>query len=169
MVLLAKSSRGIKAEAARQRECRPLAGVIAVADKNSSLAETEFTAALQLEPNNQQLALNVATVRLTSTDPATKEKARAELMKLAEQSALRLDSFRALASDALAHNSLASAEKWAALLKAEKGATFADLLLYLEATHKTDGGQAALRNAESQAAKSPAAASAFITWINRRG
>jgi predicted Zn-dependent protease len=160
---------GIKAEAAGSVKYHQLAGVIAVADKNSSLAETEFAAALQLEPNNQQLALNVATVRLTSTDPATREKARAELVKLAEQSALRLDSLRALASDALAHNSLASAEKWAADLKAETGATFGDLLLYLEATHKTDGGQAALRDAEWQAAKSPATASAFITWMNRHG
>jgi predicted Zn-dependent protease len=160
---------GVKAEAGGSVKYHQLAGVIAVAEKNSSRAETEFAAALQLEPNNQQLALNLATVRLTSPDQATKEKARAELVKLAEHSALRLDSLRALASDALAHNSLVSAEKWAAQLKTEKGATFADLLLYLQATHKTDDGQAALREAESQAAQSPATASAFITWMNRHG
>lgn len=160
---------GIKTEARGSVKYHQLAGVIAVAEKNSSLAETEFAAALQLEPHNPQLALNVSTVRLTSPDPATKEKARAELVKLAEQPALRLDSLRALASDALAHNSPVSAENWAAQLKAEKGATFADLLLYLQATHKTDEGQAALREAESQAARSPATASAFITWMNRQG
>ena len=158
-----------KVEASGSVKYHQLAGAIAVADKNSTLAETEFAAALQLEPNDQQLALNLATVRLTSPDPATKEKARAELVKLAEQTALRLDSLRALTSDALAHNSLVSAEKWAGQLKTEKGATFADLLLYLEATHKTDAGQGALRDAESHAAKSPAAASAFITWMNRHG
>ena len=160
---------GIKSDAGGNVKYHQLAGVMAVAEKNSSLAETEFAAALQLEPNNQQLALNLATVRLTSTDPATKEKARAELVKLAEHSALRLDSLRALASDALAHNSLVSAEKWTAQLKAEKGATFADLLLHLEATHKTDEGQAGFREAELQAARSPATASVLITWMNRHG
>jgi cytochrome c-type biogenesis protein CcmH/NrfG len=159
----------IKADAVGSIKYHQLAGVIAVADKNSSVAEREFAAALQLEPNNQQLALNVATVRLTSPDPTTKEKARAELAKLAEHSALRLDSLRALASDALAHNSLVSAETWAAQLKAEKGATFADLLLYLQATYKTNEGQTALREAQLQAATSPATASAFITWMNRHG
>lgn len=159
----------IKTEAAGNVKYHQLAGAIAVADKNSALAETEFAAALRLEPNNQQLALNLATVRLTAPDPTTKEKARTELLKLAEQSAFRLECLRALTSDALANNSLVSAESWAEQLKTEKGATFADLLLYLEATYKTDAGPAVLRDAEVAAAKSPAAASAFLTWMNRHG
>jgi predicted Zn-dependent protease len=159
----------VKTEAGGSVKYHQLAGAIAVADKNSALAETEFAAALRLEPNNQQLALNLATVRLTAPDPTTKEKARTELMKLAEQSAFRLECLRALTSDALANNSLVSAEKWAAQLKTEKGATFADLLLYLEATYKTDAGPAVLRDAKTAAAKSPAAASAFLTWMNRHG
>ena len=159
----------IKIEANGSVKYHQLAGAIAVSDKNSTLAETHFANALQLEPSNQQLALNLASVRLTSADPAAKEKARAELVKLAEQSVVRLDALRALASDALVNNSLISAEKWAAHLKTEKGATFSDLLLYLEATHKTADGQAAMREAEMQAAKSPGTASAFITWLNRRG
>lgn len=167
--LARKVLNAVKAEASGSVKYHQLAGAVAVADKNSALAETEFAAALQLEPNNQQLALNLAMVRLTAPDPATKEKARAELQKLAEQSALRLESLRALISDALATNSLVSAEKWAAQLKMEKDATFSDLLLYLEATHKTEAGPAVLRDAETAAAKSPAAASAFITWMNRHG
>jgi predicted Zn-dependent protease len=146
-----------------------LAGAIAVAEKNPTMAETEFAAALQLEPNNRQLALNLATVRLASSDLTSNEKARAELAQLAENSAQRLESLRALTSDALAHNSPVSAEKWAAQLKGEKGATLADLLLYLEATQKIGAGEAALREAESHAIQSPAAAAALITWMNRHG
>lgn len=160
---------GIKPEARGSVKYHQLAGAIAIADKNAALAETEFAAALQLEPGNPQLALNLATVRLTSPDPATQEKARAKLAGLAEQSALRVESLRALTSDALAHNARVSAEKWAAQLKAEKGATFSDLLLYLEATQKGDAGVAALRDAESLAIKSPAAAAGLITWMNRHG
>jgi hypothetical protein len=74
-----------------------LAGELAV-------AESHFAAALQFEPENPQLALNLATVRLASADIATNEKARADLAQLAEQSAVRLEALRAIASDALAHN-----------------------------------------------------------------
>ena len=167
--LARKMLEAIKTEARGSVKYHQLAGAVAVADKNPVLAETEFAAAFQLEPNNRQLALNLATVRLTLPDLATKEKARAELAKLAEQSELRLESLRALASDALGHNSPVSAEKWTALLKAEKGATFSDLLLYLEATQKTDAGQTALGEAQTQAAQSPVNASALITWMNRHG
>ena len=144
-----------------------LAGALAIAEKKLSLAETEFAAALQLEPNNQQLALNVAIIRLTSSDPATRDKARADLVRLAEQDSLRLDALRALTSDALANKSLGAAEKWAAQLRSEKGATFADLMLYVEASKKSPRGETALNDAETIAARSPATAAALITWMNR--
>jgi hypothetical protein len=159
----------IKPDARGSVKYHQLAGAIAVAEKKPAVAETEFAAALQLEPNNQQLALNLATIRLTSSDLATNEKARAELVVLAETSSLRLESLRALTSDALAHNSPVSAEKWAGQLNAEKGATLADLLLYLEATNHTAAGEMALGDAQSYATQSPVAASALITWMNRHG
>ena len=158
-----------KVEPAGRRNVKyhQLAGALAIAEKQPALAETEFAAAFQLEPNNQQLALNLATVRLASPDVTTNEKARATLTRLAEQSTLRLESLRALTSDALAHKSSASAEKWAAQLRSEKGAMLADLLLYLEANKNNDASQTALRDAEVSASQSPAAAAALITWMNR--
>jgi len=144
-----------------------LAGTLAIAEKKTALAETEFAAALELEPGNAQLALNVATIRVTSSEPATREKARTDLARLAEQPALRLDALRALTSDALANKSLGAAEKWSAQLRAEKGATFADLLLYVEAHNKGAGAEIALHDAETNAVRSPAAAAALITWMNR--
>ncbi|MEN3369394.1 MAG: hypothetical protein V7609_1537 [Verrucomicrobiota bacterium] len=144
-----------------------LAGALAVAEKQPALADAEFAAALQLEPNNEQLVLNLATVRLTSPDTATNEKARAELMRLCEKPAFRLESLRALTSDALAHNSRASAEKWAGQLKSEKNATFSDLLLYVESTHGSEASQACLLEVQSRAAESPTTAAALITWMNR--
>jgi predicted Zn-dependent protease len=144
-----------------------LAGTLSIAEKKTGAAETEFAAALQLEPNNQQLALNLATIRLTSGDLPTKEQARAELARLAEQPAVRLDALRALGAEALADKSLSRAEKWAAQLRAEKDATFSDLLLYLEATLKTEAAGPGLRDAERIAHRSPALAAALITWMNR--
>lgn len=146
-----------------------LSGALAIAEKKTALAETEFAAALQLEPANEQFALNLATVQLTSADSTTREKARTELARLTDKPALRLEALRALTSDALANKATASAAKWAATLRAEKAATFSDLLLYLEATRNTDSAQAALRAAEQIASRSPATAAALITWMNRHG
>jgi predicted Zn-dependent protease len=165
--LARKTLDDIDAAARRNVNYHQLAGTLAIAEKKSLEAETEFAAALELEPANGRLALNLATVRLTSTDPAAKEKARAELAGLAAQSALRLDALRALTADALANKSSGDAEKWATQLRAEKGAKFSDLLLYAEANNKTAGAETALRDAERNAAGSPVAAAALITWMNR--
>lgn len=146
-----------------------LAGALAIAEKKSAVAETEFAAALQLEPNNQQLALNLATIRLTSADLPAREKARAELALLADEPSLRPDALRALTTDALANKSLGAAEKWAEQLRVEKSATFGDLLLYLEAILKTEAAGPALHDAQALAAHTPAFAAALITWMNRHG
>jgi predicted Zn-dependent protease len=148
-------------------EYHQLAGTLAIAAKKTDVAETEFAAALALEPANQQFALNLATVRLASSDPATKEKARAELVRLAEQTNLRLEALRALSVEAVANKSLGTAEKWTTLLRSEKGATFSDLLLYVEANNKTAGAEIALHDAETNAIRSPGTAATLITWMNR--
>jgi hypothetical protein len=147
-------------------EYHQIAGALALAEKNLTAAEAEFAAALQLDPGNAQLALNAATIRLTSADPATTEKARGELQQLAEKPALRLEALRSLASDALANKSPAAA-KWAGALRTENGATFSDLLLYLEATQNTDAGAVAMRDTQALACQSAGTAASLITWMNR--
>jgi predicted Zn-dependent protease len=144
-----------------------LAGTLAIADKKQAVAEAEFKAALQLEPANTQLALNLATVQLASTDAATRERARTELTRLAKQEPFRLEALRALASEALSAKAADTAARWAAQLRVEKNATFSDLLLYLEATLTSDSAEAILRDTEEIASRSPVAAAALITWMNR--
>lgn len=144
-----------------------LAGTLAITNKNADLAETEFSAAVELDPNNQQLALNLATIRLASSDPVTREKARTEMARLATQPDLRLEALRALTSEALGIKSLGLAQKWAAQLRGEKGATFSDLLLYLEANNQAPDRDYALGDAKVNAAHSPATAAALIAWMNR--
>jgi predicted Zn-dependent protease len=143
-----------------------VAGALAIAEKKLAVAETEFAAALQLSPHSSQLALNVAMVRLTSGDSNTREKARTDLAHLAEQPALRLEALRALVSEALANKSPAAAE-WAQTLRTEKGRTFGDILLYVEATQNTGAAETALHEAEELASKSAATAALLITWMNR--
>jgi cytochrome c-type biogenesis protein CcmH/NrfG len=147
-------------------EYHQIAGALALAEKNLTAAEAEFAAALQLAPGNAQLALNVATIRLTSGDPAIRDKAAAELQQLAENPALRLEALRSLASGALANKSPA-AVKWAGALRTEKGVTFSDFLLYLEAAQNTDAHAAVLRDTQELACRSAATAASLITWMNR--
>lgn len=146
-----------------------LSGGLAIARKQPAVAESHFAVALQLEPNNARLALNLATIRLAAADVETREKARTDLERLSEQPAVRLESLRALASDALARKSQVDAERWAERLKSEKDATISDALLYLEATHQSPAAGAALLDLQSQASRTPVAAAALITWMNRHG
>lgn len=165
---LARQTLGAMDAAARNSaQYHQISAVLAVAEKKETLAETEFAAAVEFDPENEQLALSLATLRLTSEDAATKAKALSELARLSEKPNLRLEALRALTSDGLATTSEISAEKWAAQLKSEKGATFGDLLLYLEAIQKTDAAPAAFRDVEAAAARSPATVAALITWMNR--
>jgi len=165
--LARRTLEGVEPAARANLKYHQLAGTLAIAEKKSAEAENEFAAALQFDPTNAQLQVNLATVRLTSTDSATKERARAELASLAEIDAVRLDALRALTVDALANKSLGDAQKWASRLRSEKGAKFSDLLLYAEAHNKTAGADMALRDAETNAAGSPVTAAALITWMNR--
>lgn len=143
-----------------------VAGALAIAEKNWPAAEAEFAAALELEPHNPQLALNLAMVRLTSADSNTREKARTDLVELAKQPALRVEALRSLASDALANKSPTAAD-WAGALRAEKGCTFGDILLYVDATRNTDAAEKALHDAEDLASRSAATTALLITWMNR--
>ncbi|MFL6590582.1 MAG: hypothetical protein ACJ8M4_10470 [Chthoniobacterales bacterium] len=146
-----------------------LAGALAIAERNPTLAATEFAAALRLDPQNEQLAVNLASVELISPDNAVREKARSDLARLAHNGSLRLEALRALTSDALANNAPVSAETWASELRTQKGALFSDLLLYLESVYKSDTTGNALRDAEATASKTPATAATLVTWLNRHG
>jgi lipopolysaccharide biosynthesis regulator YciM len=144
-----------------------LSGGLAIAEKQPAAAESQFAAALQLEPGNARLALNLAVIRLASSNLETIEKGRADLVRLAGDPSTRLESLRALASNALAHKSHADAQRWAAQLNSEKSAIFADALLYLEAVQTSDAAPAALLEVEAKAKNSPAAVVALLTWMNR--
>lgn len=144
-----------------------LCGGLAIAEKQPAAAESHFAAALRLEPANPRLILNLATIRLAAANVETTENARADLVRLSEQPAVRLESLRALASDALSRKSQVDAKRWAARLNSEKEATFPDALLYLEAMQTSDAASVALLEVQSKANRSPAAAAALITWMNR--
>jgi predicted Zn-dependent protease len=157
-------------EAAREGvEYHQLAGAEALVRQQRASAETHFAAALQISPNDPHLTLNLALLRLASSDPKVALEARAKLADLSEQAAVRADVLRALTADALAHHNRPSAENWATKLQAETGATFSDALLYFQAVAGTEAAAPALAQLLAKAAPSAATTAELITWLNRHG
>ena len=146
-----------------------VAGARALARRQPGTAENHFAAALELEPENDQLALNLASIRLTGADRDAASRAREDLRKLATQPAVRLAALRALSADAVARSDRGEAQKWATQLKSEPRASYADAFLYFQAVQGTDAAAPALEELKSKAAESAAGAAEFITWMNRQG
>jgi hypothetical protein len=167
---LARKSLDSVAQAARARvKYQEFAAGLALTEKQPAIAEGHFAAALQLEPANKRLALNLASIRLASTNSETTGRARADLTSLSKEPVTRLEALRALAADSLAHKSNAAARRWTAQLNSEKDAIISDALLYLEAAQSSEAAPEALLEVEAKAQGSPAAAVALITWLNRHG
>ncbi|HEX8680622.1 MAG TPA: hypothetical protein VF683_11725, partial [Chthoniobacterales bacterium] len=157
-------------EAARQTvDYQQVAGAEALARKDPAAAEAHFSSALQLAPENPQLAFNVAALRLASSDANAVQDARQRLVSLTDQPVVRLEALRALAADALLHGDRATATNWTTQLRAEAGATFGDALLYFQAVEGTDAAAPAMAELQAKAAASGATAAELITWMNRHG
>src|SRR5262249_16834011 len=67
---------GIPQEATRTATYHKLKGALAWEARNAAAAETEYLEALRLEPTNQTVAVNLATVRLSSTNRSVADGAR---------------------------------------------------------------------------------------------
>ena len=167
---LVDSALGLLPEEARNTVAyHHAAGARALALRQPAIAETHFAAALALEPANEQLALNLATIRLTASDADVADRARETLKELAAQPAVRVAALRALSADALTRKESSEARMWATQLKSEPGANYADAFLYFPAVQGTEAGAPALEELKAKAAASPASAAEFITWMNRQG
>ena len=150
-------------------EYHQAAGASALARQQMERAENEFAAALALAPQNPQLLLNLALLRLFSGERNIANDARATLEHLCADKTVRAAALRALAADAIAHHDRSLGAKWASELRSEKDATLADALLYLEATQESERFGPTLVKLENEAATSPATAAELITWLNRHG
>jgi len=146
-----------------------LAGVLAWNVHDVTSAEKEFTEALQLDPSNLTIVLNLASVRLSSTNSSVADQARLTLEQIPASSPLHLTALRYLAIDAVSHKSLDRALVYSQQTVKDPQATYADKLAHLQILHEADSPgfdawQAALAD---DAAKSPAHAYALGDWIQR--
>lgn len=145
-----------------------LAGAVALAEHQPGKAEQCFLRALEQEPANHQIALNLASVQLASSNSKSADLARANLRRLISESDVRVAALRALTVDALAHTNNDDARKWSAMLLEQSGPAFSDYLLNLEAARAGADATAALDKAKAAAAGSAERTANLITWMNRR-
>ncbi len=118
-----------------------VAASLAIAQKQYPAALASYQQALQLEPQNKDLQLALATLRIGVSDGPDAENARKLLTTLRTEPKFALAATRALLTDARKRDDSPAALKLASELRHSAGASLADNLRYLdELQHAGDPG-----------------------------
>jgi len=156
------------------RESAPyhvVAGWLSRAQGDEAGQERHFAAALEKEPRNETYQYNLAAVRIKSPDLQKNAQAREALEQLAKSAPFRAGSLRALLNDAIRHNDLKAADRFAQELQLSPQVTFADDLLCLDFYKKLDQKKLAtlLEKVKPLAARQPEDLAALMAWMNGNG
>jgi len=111
---------------------RQVSAGLAVAFRQYAAAEAQFQKALELDPSNEGLQLNLANVRLALGRPDQVDQARAVLESLRTKPQFRAEALRAMIGDTRARGDSARAMQLAGELRQDARATLGDQFLYLE-------------------------------------
>ena len=133
-------------------------------------AETHWQSAVRLDPTNRQYQLNLATIRLRSTDAKTADAARHAMAQLSTDPVLGIATLRSLAADSLSRRDLAAAEDYSRRLQTQPQATLEDRLLYLTVlseNHSPDLSQS-LAHVQRVCGTNAVMVSQTISWMNTR-
>jgi Flp pilus assembly protein TadD len=132
-----------------------------------SQAENHFAAASRLEPTNQLPLLNVAVLRLRSTNATTAATARIELEQLSSNPNLGHIALQWLANDCLIRKDFNCAEQLSSRLLADPRAGLEDNLQHLTVLHA--GGRPGfadyLFSLQSRVSTNPAAIYFMASWM----
>ncbi|HXP62942.1 MAG TPA: hypothetical protein VN829_20745 [Dongiaceae bacterium] len=144
-----------------------LSGALAWSQGNGAEAQNHYNQALRLEPTNNLIRLNLATIQLSSTNQEMAQAARLLLQTLATHSTLRSVALRHLAQDAEAHKQWSNAVAYSREIRQTPTSTFQDKIGHLKllrlANHPDFGPFSdALRK---EAAKSSPEAFGFGQWL----
>lgn len=123
---------GIGAAGKQSAAYHNAAGSVAVAARQFANAERHFLEACQLEPMNPAPRMNLAVVRLQSTNSMVLSEARTTLGFLRTNPVLRCQALRELTTDALRHQRAEEALVYSAELIQQTNRVFADELLRLD-------------------------------------
>ena len=134
-------------------------------------AETEFEAASRLEPTNRLFQLNLAVVRLASTNAATVAEARAKLEEFRTDENLGATALRTLIADLLIHNEIEGTLNYSTQLLANAHATLNDRLQHLGLLKRLNSPvlDAQLKALQQSAATNATMAAQTASWMESNG
>jgi predicted Zn-dependent protease len=161
---------GVDEKARSLAKYHKLRGAVAWGAHFPAEAEKEYSEALRLEPTNQVVSLNLATIGLASTNATVANAARQSLENIPTNSPLRMAAVRFLVEDAVGHKSLDRAVFFSQQLVSGPKASYKDKLGHLQILDAaTNSGFAAcLTQLKADAAKSPQQAYLLSHWIARK-
>lgn len=141
--------------------------ILATGRGRMSEAEAHFLEAARYEPTNAVVQLNLAIVRLLSTNQAAATQARRDIEQLSTNPAVRPDALRDLASDAMKRQSYADALKFSVELNKESRSTFADRILQLNIMYraKDPGTTVFLEKVQGESVTNAQNAFALCQWM----
>jgi len=147
------------------------AGSVAIVSKQYSVADGHFQQALRIEPKNEELLADLATLRIGFGNPVEIADARAILDNLRKNSGVHREAVRALLADARRHGDSSRAMQLATELHSDSASTIDDQLLYLEELQhaKSPAFSAALAELQKNTCDKADSASAVMMWMNEHG
>jgi predicted Zn-dependent protease len=158
---------GIPATAKTSADYQKLAGALSWSKRDPADAEAHYLKALQLEPANLTIVLNLDTIRLASTNTEIAAAARRSLEQLATNSLYGPSALHHLTRDALGRKSLTDAMRFSKQLAAGSSATFVDKIDYLQLLRVCTNAEfgAYFASLKMEAADSSARAFALGRWM----
>ncbi|HXI70586.1 MAG TPA: hypothetical protein VNN22_09565 [Verrucomicrobiae bacterium] len=158
-----------------------VATMVALKMNRVAEAEIHMAAASQLEPTNHSFQMNLAVLRLNSTNPAVLNDARATLKRLITDPGLGLQALRSLVAECVNHNDPSGALDYSTQLLSSPQANLADRLQHLgilkrlqspdltaqlSAVQQATGTNAALAAQTASWMEANGFMSETLTWLN---
>ena len=158
---------GADATAQQSVEFHQLSALVETTLGKLDLAESHFTQAAKLSPTNHQIQLNLAVLRLQSTNPPVALAAEKSLETLSQHDDTRLEALRQLIQIARKRHGLATAESFSRQLQAAPDAGFDDRLQHLSILTDMGDAEAApyLSTLQRVAESTPEHILALGTWM----
>ncbi len=134
-------------------------------------AEAQFEAASRLEPTNRLFQLNLAVVRLASTNAVTTAAARAKLEEFRTDADLGATALRTLIADLLMHNEIEGTLNYSTQLLANAHATLNDRLQHLSLLKRVNSPALAtqLKALQQSVVTNATMAAQTASWMQSNG
>src|SRR5437867_896496 len=144
---------------------------LARAEGNLAEQEQQFAIAVNKDPQNDLYKFNLAALQIRSQEPGKSSQARDSLEHLTQVPEFRTGALRALLNDAVDHNDLQAADRFAQQLQMSPEVSFGDYLLCLNFYRKLDAEKfdVLLEKVKPVASRNSGDLGLLMDWMNENG